>query len=308
MMINSINLNHLRIFECVCRTKSMTLAAQELHLTQSGVTQHIQSLEGVLELKLFDRIHKRLVPTAKAKILFERCKESFDGIESALASVRKQDKNLTGCINIGMPMEFGNNVILPYLSQFSQKHAGIRFNIKYGFAGELCRDLVNGDLDFSFLDGLGIDKKLSTRTIYDEEILLCSSIGYLKKRGFLREKREFFETLDYVDYQSDEPFLRLWFLHHYGIKRAKLNVKATMMNVQGVGRFIQDGSAVGILPSHLFDKMMQNGIKLHSFKGSGSPLRNQIQITYLKERALSRAASAVFAWLIEKLEAPSASI
>jgi len=64
LLIDQLNLNHLRVFECVYRTGSMTAAAKELHLTQSGVSQHIKSLEDVLNFKLFDRIQQRLVPTS----------------------------------------------------------------------------------------------------------------------------------------------------------------------------------------------------------------------------------------------------
>jgi DNA-binding transcriptional LysR family regulator len=43
MIIDHINLNHLRIFQSVYKTQSMTTAAGELHLTQSGVSQHIKA-------------------------------------------------------------------------------------------------------------------------------------------------------------------------------------------------------------------------------------------------------------------------
>ncbi len=76
MIIDHINLNYLRVFECVFRTGSMTTAAQELHLTQSGVSQHIRSLEDVLGIRLFDRIKKKLIPTTTADILFKRFIES----------------------------------------------------------------------------------------------------------------------------------------------------------------------------------------------------------------------------------------
>ena len=56
MLIDQLNLNQLRIFESVYRTQSMTQAAVELGLTQSGVSQHIRALEDVLGLSLFDRI------------------------------------------------------------------------------------------------------------------------------------------------------------------------------------------------------------------------------------------------------------
>ena len=84
MLIDQINLNQLRVFESVYRSKSMTHAARELHLTQSGVSQHIKALEDVLELKLFDRIKQKLVPTPSAKELYASTAKSFEDIVSEL--------------------------------------------------------------------------------------------------------------------------------------------------------------------------------------------------------------------------------
>src|SRR6185437_1423130 len=117
MIIDHINLNHLRIFECVYRTKSMTEAAKELHLTQSGVSQHVRTLEEVLELKLFDRVKQRLIPTAPAETLFKRCSEALYGIEETISELRGGQQSLSGSVTIGMPIEFGNNVVLPLLSK-----------------------------------------------------------------------------------------------------------------------------------------------------------------------------------------------
>ena len=74
MLIDKINLNLLRIFEKVYETKSMTRSAQELFMTQSGISQNIKHLEEILNLKLFDRIKQRLIPTEKATILYKNCK------------------------------------------------------------------------------------------------------------------------------------------------------------------------------------------------------------------------------------------
>ena len=92
MLIDQINLNQLRVFESVYRTKSMTHAARELHLTQSGVSQHIKALEDVLELKLFDRIKQKLVPTPSARELYKNTAKSFEDIETILNKLKKTDK------------------------------------------------------------------------------------------------------------------------------------------------------------------------------------------------------------------------
>src|SRR5262245_56732646 len=129
MFIDNINLNHLRVFECVYRTKSMTQASQELHLTQSGVSQHIKAFEDSLGTRLFDRIKQKLVPTSQANQLYKRCRDSLFGIERTLSEIKGAEKQLIGTVKIGMPIEFGNNLIVPLLAKFGREHPLVRFRL-----------------------------------------------------------------------------------------------------------------------------------------------------------------------------------
>ena len=129
MLIDQINLNNLRVFESVYRTKSMTAAADELHLTQSGVSQHIKNLEEALEVKLFDRIKKRLVPTDDAKKLYKLSSQSLDSIEQGLWGIKGQTQELAGTVSIGMPAEFGFNLIHPLLVKFGKAHPKVKFKL-----------------------------------------------------------------------------------------------------------------------------------------------------------------------------------
>lgn len=294
MIIDRINLNHLRIFETVYRTRSMTLAARELHLTQSGVSQHMRSLEDSLEMRLFDRINQKLVPTASATALFESCSKGLSTIEASLAALRGEKGKLSGTVRIGMPIEFGNNIVLPELAKFGEKHPEVRFALRYGFATEMNQGLMDGDLDFAFVDEFALDRSIRARKVYDEGLELCASPALLKARGIKRvaEKREVFESLDYVDYQSDEPVLRRWFHHHMKTRALRLNVRATVMDVQGVARLILRGMGCGVLPGHLAEKLQKEGAGLHVFKGCGKPLKNGISFADLPGRTLAPAATA----------------
>ena len=60
----------LQIFKTVVEKKSFSLAAQELHMTQSSVSQHIQALEIYFGAKLFDRLHRRICLTEAGSALY----------------------------------------------------------------------------------------------------------------------------------------------------------------------------------------------------------------------------------------------
>ena len=312
MLIDKLNLNHLRIFECVFRNRSMTKAALELHLTQSGVSQHICALESVLELKLFDRIKQKLVPTQPAEHLFKYSFQSLQSIEDALMDLKGGEQRLTGTVSVGMPIEFGNSVIIPLLARFCETHPLIRLSVTYGFANEMNDAILNGKLDFAFVDRFAMDRTIEMSPVYDETLVLCASSRLLKRKfnspsempDRLKgaERRKYFESLEYVDYQPGEPVLRMWFEHHLGASVPLLNVRATLMDVQGVAGWVTSGLAAGILPGHLFEKLKKDESSLVEFSGSGKPLRNRISMAHLPERTASAATRTLRDWLFQNLK------
>lgn len=284
MIIDHVNLNHIRVFESVFRSKSMTLAARELHLTQSGVSQHIKSLEDMLGVKLFDRIQQRLVPTAAGTILFKRCSQGLHEIEQALWAIKGEGSELAGNITIGMPIEFGNNVILPLLSSICRKYPRVQLKLHLDFASVMNQMLLNGELDFAFVDNFQMNRRIRTEKVYDETLELCATEDFLKRFGAPKNTRKFFEAMEFVEYQEEEPVLRMWFAHHLGTRHIELNVRTTVMDVQAIARLILSGVGAGILPSHLVEKLRREGKSLYCFKGCGKPLKNEISVAYLSDR------------------------
>jgi len=57
-------------FNQIYRTGSVVAAADELCLTQSGVSQHLQKLENKIGVPLFTRLHKKMIPTTGAQNLY----------------------------------------------------------------------------------------------------------------------------------------------------------------------------------------------------------------------------------------------
>lgn len=296
-MLGSINLNQLRVFESVFRLGSMTEAARTLHLTQSGVSQHIQSLEGVLGVRLFDRVRQRLVPTRAAHQLYARCTRAFSELESGLFEAKGEAVGLRGLVSIGTPVEFGNNVLMGELADFGRANPGVNFNLRYGFFNEMNAAVLKGELDFAFVDDFGGDKRLAVEPVYDEVLVLCASKEFVEARGPYAPTHEYFEALDYVDYQPEEPVLRGWFRHHFGERELKIHARCNVMDVQGVAVVILHGLAAGVLPEHLVAKLERDGAPIHRFEPENDPLVNVISLAYLKERTQTPAAAATLQWL-----------
>jgi LysR family transcriptional regulator, glycine cleavage system transcriptional activator len=77
----------LRAFEAAARLESFTLAAKELHLTQSAISHQIRELEEYFGKPLFFRKNRKVEPTAEGRRLLESLSRIFDVIEAACNEV-----------------------------------------------------------------------------------------------------------------------------------------------------------------------------------------------------------------------------
>jgi DNA-binding transcriptional LysR family regulator len=307
MLIDGLNLNYIRIFDAVYRSKSMTKAAAELHMTQSGVSQHIKALEEMIGVKLFDRVQKRLVPTAKATLLHARCQVGLSEIESGLGEIKEASNELRGNVSLGMPIEFGNSILLPKIGKFCTQHPKVNFTFRIALAPMINELLVKGELDFAFVDDFMPDRRIMTEEVYHEVLnlyaheSLVKSLGKPKAKGTPKEQLKYFEELQYVDYQDTATVLRAWFTHHFKEKHPRFALRGTILDVQGVARLIASGAGAGVLPSHVADRMIREGIALHCYPGSGRPLKNVISLASLRGRSQSPASLAVIEHLKSSL-------
>ncbi|MDH6249414.1 LysR family glycine cleavage system transcriptional activator [Polynucleobacter sphagniphilus] len=86
-MRNIPNYVLLRAFEAAARLESFTLAAKELHLTQSAISHQIRELEDYFGKSLFLRQNRRVAPTAEGRRLLDSLSRVFDVIEAACNEV-----------------------------------------------------------------------------------------------------------------------------------------------------------------------------------------------------------------------------
>ncbi|MCR6671870.1 LysR substrate-binding domain-containing protein [Devosia ginsengisoli] len=80
-MANKLTHRHIEVIRSVMLTGSATGAASSLHVTQPAVSHVLRDIDGLLQFPLFDRQQGRLVPTARANILFAEIQRAFVGLD-----------------------------------------------------------------------------------------------------------------------------------------------------------------------------------------------------------------------------------
>jgi DNA-binding transcriptional LysR family regulator len=142
-----VNARHLEVFRAIMRHRSLTAAAEALHVSQPAISKVLRHFEFLIGYKLFERIGGRLVATPEAHLLFRDADRIFREIEVLrIYSDRIRDKQLSLLrIAASAPPTFA---LLPAAARrFRRRNPGARLVLQTLPAAEIAERILIGDID-----------------------------------------------------------------------------------------------------------------------------------------------------------------
>lgn len=145
-----MTLRHMRIFAEVHRTRNVTHAARNLHMTQPAVTRAIQELEQHYGVRLFERLYRHLSPTEAAQRLYAQAVyllDTFDHMEAAM-----RDWDSLGVVRVGATVTLGSTILPVLARRFAALYPGIELQAKVANGSVLADALCENQLDLALLE------------------------------------------------------------------------------------------------------------------------------------------------------------
>jgi LysR family glycine cleavage system transcriptional activator len=121
-------LNALRAFEAAARHLSITLAAEELHVTAGAVSRQIKSLEEALGFALFTRGHREITLTRQGSDYHRAVTRAFDALRDATRKATRTRRRKL--LRIRAYTTFAMRWLIPRLSGFHSAHPDIEVLLK----------------------------------------------------------------------------------------------------------------------------------------------------------------------------------
>ncbi len=138
-------------FVKVAELKSITKAAEELNVTQSGVTQLINALEKDLNVSLFNRNRQGAVLTKEGEVLYPLIREVLRADSKVIAASKGLNLDEDKIIRIGT----FTSVAVNWLPDIIKAYKEIEPNVKFEFVecgyNNIEESLRTPDVDFAFV-------------------------------------------------------------------------------------------------------------------------------------------------------------
>ncbi|MBP1857690.1 LysR family transcriptional regulator [Rhizobium herbae] len=249
----------LKTFQTVARNRNISRSAEELHLSQSAVSDQVQSLEADLAAKLFVRSRSGLELTPAGQALIAYSEEILSLSEEARAAIASISGSKGETLNIGALQSIACTRLPGWLTTFGQANPAIAIRLVVRDSGDLMRQLKTGAIDAAFCFDRGVlGDSFAKRLIAAEPLVLITpangQLASLSSTVAELASASFLATEAGCVYRSlfDQAFADA------GMPSPKL--AAEVGSIEAIARMVETGAGIGLVPRLAVADALQRGL------------------------------------------------
>lgn len=171
----NIKLEQYKIFNEAASTLSFSLAAKNLYISQSAISQAIHQLEKELNVQLFIRQSKGVILTKEGELLHSQISQALamiTNVENEIAQTQTLDK---GELLIGAGDTLSENYIMHYLVKFNQCYPQVKIKMVNRTSLEIIDLLKSGQIEIGFVNMPLYDEAINIKECLQVHDIFVSS-------------------------------------------------------------------------------------------------------------------------------------
>ena len=287
-MNNNINIELYKVFYYVAKNKNITKAANELMITQPGISKSIKNLEEQLGCSLFIRTKSGVILTDEGKIFYDQIKQAMEIIDNAELKLKEMINLDYGYLNVGVSNTLTKKYLLPYIKDFHAKYPKVKITIYTNPTFTLLQKMRNGLIDFIILNmPYAVPADCDSYKLMDIQDCFIAN----EKFSELKNKVIPFEELNnypliLISKGSNTRYALDNYCAELGVT---LNPEMDLSSYSLVTEFTKIGMGVGIATKEFLDDEFKTG-ELFEVKTEPKLPKRNIGVMFLKNKVLSRCS------------------
>jgi DNA-binding transcriptional LysR family regulator len=199
----NISLRQLRAFLAVARLRHFRRSAESLHLTQPAISRHIAELEAELEVRLFDRNTREVVPTEAGRYLQGAVERVLDELEGVLAHVHSESERQRGKVRVAAVPTLSAGLMPPCIAACAERYPELTVLLHDQVQTLVLDSVRGGEVDFGVAIEPADPESFDSETILrDPFVLVCRPDHPLARLRAVPWKRLKGESLVLLDHAS----------------------------------------------------------------------------------------------------------
>lgn len=141
-----MRLKSLRYFASVAEHLSFSRASAHMNISQPALSRQIQTLEQDLDLRLFDRLGRRIELTPAGQELLARCHDVLSSVDAFSARAKDLTSGARGAFKVGATPQTLESMVSVFLVGFREKFPNIDIALLEDGAAGLLQHVMLGHI------------------------------------------------------------------------------------------------------------------------------------------------------------------
>ncbi|HEY8039709.1 MAG TPA: LysR substrate-binding domain-containing protein [Polyangiaceae bacterium] len=292
-----MDVDQLRAFVAVARTKRFTRAARLLGTTQPSLSRRVQQLERTVGAKLVVRTPSGVVLTSAGERFLAHAERALGSIDAGRTAIEELAGQPRGVVTLGSQPTVSAYALPEVLARFHARHPEVVLRLREGQPEQVEERLASGELDLALLNLPVRRVDLAAQKLWQEDYLLAVPVGHRLASAD--------RAVTLAD-AANEPLVvvtgvpataALFAACEERGSRPRVVVEAD--NLEAVRRMVERGLGVALLPRIMAEAADPRRMKTVEIARGG--LRRQVALVHRGEAYLTAAARALRAAIVEVL-------
>lgn len=242
-----MTLRDMTILVEVAKYNNMSAASRTLYISQSTVSQTILDIEKFYDVKLFERLSKKLTITEQGKLFVEYSKKIINLYNEMEESIKNLNEKV---IRIGTTLITASSILSKTWAEYHLHCTDVKTKMTVDDDSQLTNKLLNGEIDF-----------VLTEMFYRHDCLVCSQIAE-DDFVFIFNDSSSFNNRTSISLKelAEQPLImrekgnttRDYFENTLAERGYKLQVKDVYRNIDTIKAEVNDGNAYSVMAKKLF--------------------------------------------------------
>jgi DNA-binding transcriptional LysR family regulator len=288
MPLHHATLRQLKVFEAAARNLSFSRAANELHLTQPGVSMQVRELEDHAGLPLFERIGRAMHVTEAGRELLARTHEILRALkdgQDALDGLRGLDR---GHLNLGVTST-AKYFAPQLLARFRRQHPALAFRLAVSNRETVIAQVADNEVDLAIMGRPPEGLQTVAESFAPHPFVIIAAPDHpLAGRRRIAVSRLAEETFLVREAGSGTRSAMQQFVDEQGIR---IRVGMEMSSNETIKQAVMAGMGVSFLSRHTIGLELESR-KLATLDVRGLPVMRRWFVVHLAAKRLSPTALA----------------
>ena len=281
--------DRLQVFLAVASHENVSLAADELAMSQSAASTSLKGLEHRFGLRLFDRIGKRLQLNDQGNTLRSKAAALIAGATELENSLL--DASDIGELKVGATLTIGNYLAIGIIAAFMKEHPTAKVNLNVQNTASIAAKVRNFELDIGLIEGELQEADLDVSYWREDELaLFCAPDHPLATRNEIQD--EDLLSADWIIREKGSGTRQAFDRAMTGIL-SNLKLRLELQHTEGIKRAVEAGLGIGCLSKITLAEAFKRG----SLVPLACPHRNWTRQFYFILRRQKFLSHGVRSWM-----------